>query len=180
MIRNHWRLLHLGAILCGVAPNAWGDDISLINSFIEVARAECAQFIDVGEYKGEPTAGFSSLDENFFILTDDAIKTYTIGDVHRGQRIHVISKHEMLCADNRMNTECGSSGCAYTIIAGEHRYQVHGGEPQVVSAYGENILLTTVFQGKCGARSSETLCIEALTWDRKAEKLVSLRSGPNP
>jgi hypothetical protein len=173
-IRGPWTLVLLGTMLCTYGCAAHSDDMDLVEAYIAETRAMCAQQVDAGEFKGEPTTGYSTSDDDFFVVTDGAVKTYRIGSVTRSQPLYIISVHEMLCAGTTMNGFCGSSGCEYTIIAGEQRYDMRGGEPQVVTAYGQTILLIAVYPKDCGASSIETLCLEAWTWDQRARGLVKI------
>lgn len=162
---------------CIFSLEATAENLNLPDTYIDRVRAECAQYVELGEFKGEPTAGYSTSRGGYFELKDDAIETYTIGSETSGMDLYIISKHKMLCAGTTMNDECGSSGCAYTIFAGGIEYVSHGAEPKVISAYGQNILLIATHNQHCGASSIGTLCVEAWTWDPDASKLVSISAA---
>jgi len=118
---------------------AKAENLNLPDIYIDRVRAECAKYVELGEFKVEPIAGYSKSRRGYFEIGEDAIETYTIGRETSGTDLYIISRHKMLCAGMTMNDQCGSSGCTYTLVTGGVEHVTRGGKPEVISAYGQNI-----------------------------------------
>ena len=159
--------------LCALTQNVAAEDYELLAAYINATREECRQYVDTGVFKGKPTTGYSTSNEDFFEFGEGAIETHTIGNDLGGLTLHILSRHQILCAGSTMNDRCGSSGCTYTLIANNGLTEIKGGKPQIVPAFQQNILLIPTNHDNCGASSEETICIEAWTWDERLQALVT-------
>ena len=114
----------------------------------------------------------------FFLVPDDAVERFIIGT--DGQVGHLVYRENLLCAGDTMNGYCGSGGCTRDFAINDKIYELRGGEPILVDANGQPVLLLGKSGANCNTGPKYASCFQAFVWDERFKQFNAFGGHKGP